>query len=224
MENNVPDLPTVPMPIAKPLKKRPKTKLWLLGALIAVILALVLGIGIGNMLLKSPTGNSHAQRATSTSIALQHGQPTSTVTVTSSQATATAIVGGTHTHNPTPIVGAPSVTHGRPHLGGPFSDFVGKYGTPASQGDGSGEDFWVGTDQSIDINASRNEQGEVIQLDVLGPLSWTTQQATSYCTQFLPDGAVQSSATATQVDYRTSAGNVELTLQTHSCLLVFSHT
>lgn len=225
MENNVPDLPTVPMPIAKPLRKRPKTKLWLLGALIAVILALLLGLGMGDMFLKkSPTGNSPTQAATSTSIALQHGQPTSTVTVTSPQATATAIVGGTHTHNPTPIVGAPSVTHGRPHLGGPFTDFVGKYGMPANQGDGSSEDFWVGTDQSIDINVSHNEQGEVTQLDVLGPLSWTTQQATSYCAQFLPDSAVQSSATATQVDYHTSAGNVELTLQTHSCLLVFSHT
>lgn len=224
MENNVPDLPTVPMPIAKPLRKRPKTRLWLLGALIAVILALVLGVGIGGMFHKSPTGNSHAQGATSTSIALQHSQPTSTVTVTSSQATATAIVGGTHPHNPTPIVGSPSATHGRPHLGGPFSDFVGKYGIPTNQGDGSSEDFWVGTDQSVDINVSRNEQGEVTQLNVLGPLSWTTQQATSYCTQFLPDNAVQSNATATQVDYHTSVGNVELTLQTHSCLLVFSHT
>lgn len=224
MENNVPDLPTVPMPSVKLPEKHPKTKRWLFVALIAGVLVLLLGVSIGAMFLKSAPGNRQAQGAASTSIALRHGQPTGTVTVASPQTTATAIVGGTNTHAPASITGAPSVTHGRPHLGGLFSDFVGKYGTPTNQGDGSSDDFWVGTDQSIDINVSRNEQGEVTQLDVLGPLSWTAQQATSYCTQFLPDGAVQSGATATQVDYHTGAGNVELTLQTHSCLLVFSHT
>lgn len=227
MENEFPDLPTVPMPAAKPQQKRPKP--WLLAVLIAGVLLLLLGVSIVSTLLRSSSSPaSHAKGATSTSTALQSGQPTGTAiaTATSVQATSTAIAAGKHpstsTPTSTPITGAPSATHGRPHLGGPFSDFVGKYGTPTEQGDGSGENFWVGTDQNIDINVSRSDQGEVTQLNVLGPLSWDAQQAQSYCTQFLPDNAVQYNATSTQINYHSSSGNVVLTLQTQSCLLSIS--
>lgn len=223
MENNFPDLPTTPMPVARPQKKRPKP--WLLVALIVGVLLLLLGVGIVGTLLSSSSPSSRASGATSTATAPQSGQPTNTAiaTATSAQATSTSTstAGVTHTSapTPTPIIGAPIATHGRPHLAGPFSDFVGKYGTPTNQGDGSGENFWVGTDQSIDINVSRSDQGEVTQLNVLGPLSWNAQQAQSYCAQFLPDNAVQSNATSTQIDYHSSSGDVVLTLQAQSCLL-----
>lgn len=228
MDNHFPDLATVPMPVAKPPQRRRKP--WLIASLIiGVVVLLVIGVSIvGAILRLSPSQTGHASNASSTPTALQTGQAANAATPTAKSAQAASTSTSTSTSpavaapTPTPEIGQPSATHGRPRLGGPFSDFVGKYGTPGNQGDSSGENFWVGTDQTIDINVARDEQGAVTQLNILGPMSWDTQQAQSYCVQFLPDNAVQFKATSTEIDYHSSAGEVVLTLQAQSCLLSFA--
>src|SRR5262249_49846861 len=125
----------------------------------------------------------------------------------------------------TPRTGSASVTHGRPHLGGPLTDFVGKYGTPDNQGDASGLNFWTGADQSIDLNINSDDQGSVTQVIVLGSSTWTTSQTQSYCQQFLPDGATQTGSSANLLTYSSRAGTVDLKLSsTTSCSISFARS
>lgn len=227
MDKRFPDLPTVPM-LATRLKRIDR-KRWLV-VLIVVGLLAILGIGIGVLGRISGTARSHtatASQATGTAAAAQTAQatspatPLSTGTPTSAQATATTIAGQHTTPTPTPPLS--NVSHGRPHLGGPFSDFVGAYGEPTPQGDSNSLNFLTGPNQSIDINVQRNEQGIVTQLNILGPNTWNTQQTQSYCVQFLPDHAVQFSATGNLIKYHSNSGDVVLNLQSPStCLLSFT--
>lgn len=226
MDKRLPDLPTVPMPAAKPPRKRRKRG-FILPLALGGLLLLCLGIGIASALFRlSSTHTGRAQQADGTQI-LYQGAPAANGSPAAAQATQTASASAsTSTPVPgaTPQIGPASATHGRPHLGGPLSDFVGKYGPPTDQGDTTSQNFWVGTDQTIDLNVLTNGQGEVTRLDVLGPPSWTTQQAASYCLQFLPDQAVQFEATATQREYHSSVGVVVLTWQPQSCLLSFARS
>lgn len=227
MDNHFSDTPTMPMPVARPFRKRRRS--WLIALLIVGTL-LVIGIGasiLGNIfgLPLLPGSKARQIQATGTVTATQTGQLTNAATPAGSPTQGTSP--SAHTtpapvSTPTPNLALPSVTHGRPHLGGPFSDFVGKYGTPGNQGDGSSQNFWTGSDQSIDINVTRNEQGKVTQLNILGSTSWDAQQTQNYCTQFLPDGAVQASASGNQIQYHSSAGQVMLNLQAPSCSLSFA--
>lgn len=217
------DLPTTPMPVARPPRRRRKA--WLI-VLALVGVALIVGVGAGivvNILSPSHSQASHTPPANGATATAQSEQNQST----GSGASVTMTAGTTSTPSSapasTPQPGPPSITHGRPHLGGPFSDFVGKYGSPGAQGDANGQEFWVGPNQTIDITVGQNEQGKVTQLEVLGSDSWDQQQAKSYCAQFLPDGATQTSSAANLVEYRSSLGQVDLSLQNTSCSLAFAH-
>jgi hypothetical protein len=104
-----------------------------------------------------------------------------------------------------------------------LTDFIGKYGTPSNQGDTSGLNFWTGTDQTIDLNVNGNEQGKAEQVTVLGADNWTTSQTQTYCEQFLPTGAAQTSSSATLITYSSHAGTVDLKLlSASSCSLSFA--
>lgn len=224
MDNQFPDQqPTIPIAAIKPLYKR--RKFWL-SAMAIVGVLLLLGLA-ASMLVGQTTGLAHPQtssvpQTTSAPTATQNGQSASTPTPTT-QARATSTATSTRKPTPTPVYNLPSVTHGRPRLGGPFSDFVGKYGTPTPQGDASSQNFWDGPDQSITISVQRNEQGKVTQINILGAPSWNVQQTQNYCVQFLPDGALQFNATNNQVEYHSSAGDVVLDLQPTSCSLSLAH-
>ena len=218
MDHHLPDLPTEPVPAVH--QSRGSRRPWLPG-LLALAGLLVLGlvvVALGSLfgLPLSPSG--HAKLAARTQAA-QQGSPGACGSLPASQATQTASASVVTSHRSTSQTGQPGVTYGRPHLGGLFSDFVGKYGAPTDQGDADSQNFWVGADQTIDINVLRNARGMVTRLDVLGPDSWSAQQADGYCVQFLPEKAVQFSATAAQKAYHSSAGTVILTLQTRSCVL-----
>src|SRR5260370_5170981 len=70
---------------------------------------------------------------------------------------------------PTATATPQAVTHGRPQIGGLFSDFYGKYGTPkilptASNGSAS---WFVSEQPNIDINAAPNGAGRVILISGL---------------------------------------------------------
>lgn len=230
MENQFSDLPTIPMTSIKPPqnKRRPR---WLVILLIGGIL-LVIGLGIS--ILSQTPGSAHLQTRRATPItsiatATPASQPSaSTPLATPTTGTPTQIPATpTPVQKPTPTPTPPlsNVTHGRPHLGGLFSDFVGAYGTPIAQGDSNSQNFLTGPNQTIDLNAIRNEQGIVTQLTILGPNSWDTQQTQSECMQFLPDNAVQFNTTTTTLAYHSSIGDVLLQLQSASaCLLSFSRS
>lgn len=221
MDNHLPDLPTTPVPaIQRPRRGRRPWLLALLALAGLLILCLVV-VALGNIIgwPLSPSGRAQGVAGTPTT---QHGSPGATGSLPPPQATQTPSAAAPH--GASPQAGQPGVTYGRPHLGGPFSDFVGKYGPPSGQGDVDSQNFWVGPDQTIDINVLRNAQGMVTQLDVLGPDSWNAQQAERYCVQFLPDKAVQFSATPAQKEYHSSVGTVVLTLQTSSCVLALARS
>jgi|GEM_PF-2891908 len=210
------DMPTTPMPSVK-VSQNSRRRWLMIGTVVGVLIALCVGIllvramNTGKPSL-SQAGSTAAQ-ATGTAIEVQSTlHPVSTSTSTGGPAYGSPA-------SPTPNLAQPGVTHGKPHIGGPFSDFRGEYGTPTSQGDSTNEEFWVDPQQTIDITVAQNDQGEVTQLTVLGPDTWNEQQAQSYCTQFLPDGATQFQTTSNQIDYHSSVGTIVLSLQSTSCSL-----
>lgn len=221
MENPLPDLPTVPMPATKPSQKGRKRRrvLFLVSGGL-----LLLGLGLASLLLwASPSHAGNRQQARSTQTILQGTQ-------TAAAQRSPSALQGTRTRTPsaatpgpgaTQQTGQPSRTYGRPHLGGPFSDFVGKYGPPDQQGETNSQNFWVGPEQTMVLNLSSNAQGDVTQLNAFGPPSWNAQQAKAYCTQFLPDQATPLQTTATHIMYQSSSGEVMLTVQEQSCTLAF---
>lgn len=220
----LPDLPTMPMPIAQPPRKRRKP--WLV---VVVIVGVLVVLGLGASLFGKVMGPANSPQASNTPqpasalTATSANQPTNAVTPAGTATQATATVTAAHQPKSTPTPPLSNVSHGRPRLGGPFSDFVGKYGPATPQGDANSQNFWADSAQTIDINVMKNDQGNVTQLNILGPRSWTTQQSISYCTLFLPDQAVQFYATGTLIKYHTSAGDVVLNVQSpSSCLLTFA--
>ena len=220
MDNHLPELPTEPVPaVHQPRKRRRAWLLALLGLVGLLVLCLIVAI-LSNLagLPISPSGHARGVQSAQQS-SLGTAAPSSTPSVTRTASPTAMVRPGV-----TPQVGQPSVTYGRPHLGGPLSDFVGKYGPPTDQGDADSQNFWVGMDQTIDINVLTNDLGVVTQLAVLGPDTWSAQQADGYCVQFLPDKAVQFSATATQREYHSPIGTVVLTLQAYSCLLTLARS
>lgn len=111
---------------------------------------------------------------------------TPTPVPTSTQRALTSSPGATTraTLTSTPI--QPGATHGRPRLGGPFSDFVGKYGQPTDTGS-----F---TDGHINIGP-QTDKNNIVQ-DVTAAFcdscsdSWSLYQSRDYCLQFMPSDAV----------------------------------
>lgn len=222
MHQDFSDKPTTPLPAAKPPHRRRGVRL---RVLLLLTLLVVAGLGIGTILAFVVSSHSQASPAVSNA-----GR---TPAVTAAEKTPTAGTNSlstpsqptTPTAGGTAKAGAPSITHGKPHLGGPLTDFVGKYGTPSSQGDVSSASFWVGPSQSIVLNVSSNDQGTVTQIVVIGESAWTGQQTEQYCAQFLPDGAVQKSSSSTLLTYQSSAGTMYLALQaTSTCSLLFARS
>ncbi|MGH2509550.1 MAG: hypothetical protein ACRDHZ_19405, partial [Ktedonobacteraceae bacterium] len=159
----------------------------------------------------------------SIALATATSQPGATVAPTTPTQT-TSTVTPIQRPTPTPTPPLSSVTHGRPHMGGLFSDFVGTYGTPIPQGDSNSQNFLTGPNQTIDLNTMKNEQGIVTQLTILGPNTWNPPQTQNYCIQFLPNSAVQFKTTGNILEYHSSAGDVVLNLQSASvCALSFVH-
>jgi hypothetical protein len=223
MDNHLPELPTEPVPaVHQPRKRRRAWLLALLGLIGLLVLCLVVALS-GNLVGSPVSPSGHAKGAQETQ-SVQQGAPGTAGSLATPPVTQTAASTAKGTPGATPQIGRPGVTYGRPHLGGPLSDFVGKYGQPTDQGDAGSQNFWIGADQTIDINVLTNTLGEVTQLTVLGPDTWDAQQAEGYCVQFLPDKAVQVSATATQREYHSSVGTVMLTLQARSCLLALARS
>ncbi len=132
---------------------------------------------------------------------------------------------------PTATATPQAVTHGRPQIGGLFSDFYGKYGTPkilptASNGSAS---WFVSEQPNIDINAAPNGAGRVIfiavsEIDMTTGNSWDIPKTVVYCSQFLPDDAVEYNRIAGPgdvllLDYNSSIGQIVNQVTSGSCTM-----
>lgn len=118
------------------------------------------------------------------------------------QATPTRGVPPTATPAPTKKAVSVSTTHGRPHLGGPVSDFFGKYG--ASQNTQPGSASWLLNDTDI-LLLHFDAQGVVNYINYSGPDTWSKEQYTSYLLTFAPSGSQENAAANTS--WKNSGGD-----------------
>jgi hypothetical protein len=148
---------------------------------------------------------------------------------------ATPIPSPAATHVPVPTATATpvaKVTHGKPQIGGLFSDFYGKYGTPKIRPDSSNASasWFVSEQPSIAINATPNAAGRVThvvvtELDLETGKTWNQAQMTSYCNPFLPDDATPTSSVGDyytdglSINYSSSIGNINELLILGNCYL-----
>jgi hypothetical protein len=111
------------------------------------------------------------------------------------------------------------VTHSAPVLGGPISDFYGKYGTPHNQGSLPNSETWIASQQPVlAVNAAPDSSGRVTQVSVVGwdqntGNSLSNADMLSYCQQFMPADATEFNTDANYIDYHSSIGEVVVLLQ-----------
>jgi len=144
-------------------------------------------------------------------------------TQTGTQPQATTAAGNTPTAKGTSTV---SITHGTPRIGGPISDFYGKYGNPKNEGS-SGSQTWIASQSpGIIVNASATN-GKVDNMNVVGEPSWSRAHTETYCTRFLPPDATSfnriKSSSDTLIDYHSASGQIVMTvLDMGSCTLIIA--
>lgn len=142
-------------------KKKSHKRLWLILAAVVLVLAVMIGIA----------SQSQNQQSASTS-----------------QATQNPTLQSTSRPTPKPTVQPTkglAVTHGTPFIGGPISDFFGKYGSPTNT---NGNDaFWsLNSDESLTIDARDTGGGRVGYLAIVTPDNWSQQHIQSFALGFAP--------------------------------------
>ncbi|MFL5624337.1 MAG: hypothetical protein ACJ788_01940 [Ktedonobacteraceae bacterium] len=114
-----------PSPPQQITPKKSRRRLWLILSIVGGLLVVsCIGCALLGNLLPSTAANNPAPAAQA---------PTSTPTPTFTTQATTAVPTATATQpapTATHATGSSSVTHGTPRLGGPVSDFIGKYGQP----------------------------------------------------------------------------------------------
>ena len=145
-------------------------------------------------------------------------------TQTGTQPQATTAAGNTPTAKGTATM---AITHGTPHIGGPISDFYGKYGKPKNAGAGGSQTWIASQSPSIIVNAATDSSGKVNNMNVVGEPSWSRKYTETYCTRFLPPDARAfnriKSSSDTLIDYHSSSGQIAMTvLDMGSCTLIIA--
>ena len=119
-----------------------------------------------------------------------------------------------------------AITHGTPHIGGPISDFYGKYGKPKNAGAGGSQTWIASQSPGIIVNASATN-GKVDNMNVVGEPSWSRKYTENYCARFLPPDARAfnriKSSSDTLIDYHSASGQIAMTvLDMGSCTLIIA--
>lgn len=143
-------------------------------------------------------------------------------TVNAAHVDATQQSGGPAPTVPLPTPTQPPATHGTPHIGGPISDFYGKYGQPHNQGIGDSETWIADQQQTVLINASPDANGVAIGMGVTAAADWSDAQTTQYCSQFLPPDASAFNSVGNLTDYHSSVGEIVMQISQASCTLTIS--
>lgn len=172
-----PGYPPYPQP-----PQRPQTKLspfWRAVVIACGVLILACAAcGVIGSMTKSSTNTTTTTQSAPTQ------QPTVASTPTVKTATQSAQKTGNTTF---------AATHGKPHVGGLFSDFIGKYGQPGATTKQL-YNFYTGDNQSITVSAQVSGE-KVTQVLVNGQDTWSKADTTTYCAQFNPDDATQATKT-----------------------------
>ena len=98
------------------------------------------------------------------------------------------------TEQPTPMPTPTSVplskaTHGKPHIGGPLSDFVGKYGMPEYGSDGQYNFVADSNGTIVSANIKGTPPNIVNYISVVASMDWSKDKTMTFCFQYLPDDA-----------------------------------
>lgn len=156
------------------------------------------------------TGNQGSDvqpTATSTSpIVLAPASATPSTVTPTVVPTATATATAAATASPTPT--SPVASTGQPYVGGPYANYTAAYGQPFIQGAGGSEDFWADKAQTIIVIVNPPVSRIVRHMSAVGPDSWSDDQTFSYCSQFLPSGAVAFNTAPPYTDFNSSLGKV----------------
>lgn len=187
------------------------TKFGLGCGVLFVIMALCIGSCMGEIAIASRiVSNTIIQATIPTRIAL--------AITPAAPASPTSVPTATPTSASTQVV----VTYGRPRLGGPLSDFVGKYGVPTVEGSFTDGDIEMGP---------QTDDNNIVQSVTAGPCnncsSWGLYQARDYCLQFMPpkavpykgDGQNLQDLIHSPIYFSSSIGRIGLTVEPTYCVL-----
>jgi hypothetical protein len=114
------------------------------------------------------------------------------------------------------LLGCGNSSSVHPFVGGPYADFVARYGQPyltvpsTTLIDGQAM-FTAGDDSSIVFKVSPTS-GNVSLLIATGPASWTDDDEVAFCRQFLPKDAMQTESTTKYQTFHSSVGDLRLDL------------
>lgn len=190
----------------QPPPKKPRSRRYMLIA--AGLLALVV--------LFAWIANTHASQQSAASLQTRatHAFHVISPTIVNLGATPTRA-------KPTPYSTKPAITHGQPGIGGPISDFFGKYGSPSST-NGNDAVWLLNQDGSLLLDARNTGAGRVGYLSLTVPDSWSSDQTKTYCLSFAPpaytlDPSSQPFNAQGLFVYNSPAGKFALHLQTASC-------
>jgi hypothetical protein len=97
----------------------------------------------------------------------------------------------------------------RPFVGGPYSDFVTKYGQPIRTGADGRAVFRASSSPDVLVSVSPTS-GAVTLLGAAGPTSWTDQDTLTFCAQFLPKEATEYRSVGKNKYYHSKVGDLHL--------------
>lgn len=114
----------------------------------------------------------------------------------------------------------------RPFVGGPYADFVVRYGEPyltvTSTTLTGGQAMFTADDDSSIVFKVCPTSGNVSLLTATGPASWTDDEELAFCGRFLPKDATQTERATKYQTFHSSVGDLRLNLPrdgTGSCEL-----
>lgn len=108
-----------------------------------------------------------------------------------------------------------SVTTGRPHVGGPLSDFPGAYGQPwrCSVPDVK----WILQDYTLDMRISLTVSKVTVM--ALAGTTWDARTQQRRCDQYLPDNVTFLKSDGATVYYNAPIGTVMVVQMVNACTL-----
>ena len=119
------------------------------------------------------------------------------------------------------LLGCGNNSQAHPFVGGPYADFVARYGEPyltapsTTLTDGQAM-FTSDGDSSVVFKVSPTS-GNVSLLVATGPASWTDQDAMAFCKQFLPVGATKTDAATSHQTFHADVGDLRLDVAAAAC-------
>jgi hypothetical protein len=149
-----------------------------------------------------------------TSVGGSHGGASGTATAATTATTATTATAttGTSGHTTTATKSATATktsASGSPFVGGPYADFIKRYGQPSSIGANGRALFRASSAPPVLLGVSPTS-GIVRYAGADGPGNWSIQDAFAFCAKFLPKGATEYRSDSGHKYYHSGVGDLHL--------------